>query len=198
MSEAAIFNTAQALRSHIGQVVGGVNNVHIGAPIRNEVGIARVSIFPFHFEVHKELRNQLNFRPPPILEPVQGVREKVDSLPFNIRFLITVFRTPDASAQSPNELSLLGLIIQLLQAEPNLVGENLESRTVRMTPEPYSMEDLSRIWGLFSQDAYRSSIVYTASPVYVDARILPAGVPVQERSQNTGMDPNPRTTSNEV
>ena len=191
MSESAVFNTAQALRDHIGQAVGGANNVHIGAPIRNEVGLARVSIFPFHFEVNKDMRNRMSFRSPPLLEPASGTREKVDALPFDIRFLITVFRTPDASSPSPNELTTLGQIIQILQAQPDLAGENLEGQVVRMSPEPYSMEDISRIWGLFGQDTYRTSVVYMASPVIVEARILPEGTPVQQRDQNTGIDPNP-------
>ncbi|MEE8056661.1 MAG: Pvc16 family protein [Pseudomonadales bacterium] len=191
MSETAIFDTAQMLRTHIGQVLGGVNDIHIGAPLRSEVGQARVSIFPFHFQVNKELRNEQRFRAPPLLEPPSSRRQPIDSLPLDIKFLITVFRIPDASSPSPNELTTLGLIVQRLQAQPNLVGENMNGQVVRLSPEPYPMEELSRIWGLFGQDVYRSSMVYLASPVMVEAGNLAAGVPVQEHTQNAGIDPNP-------
>lgn len=108
-------------------------------------------------------------------------------LPLDLRFLITVFRSPDPTVETPNELLVLGQIIQILHARPTLAGENLQGQEVRLTPEPYPMEELSRIWSLFPQDVYRTSVVYLASPILVDAGDLPSGPPVQRREQRGGI-----------
>lgn len=191
MSQTVIFDTAEALRARLGQVVGGPNQVHIGPPSRNEVQQSRVSLFLFHLQVNAELRNELRFAPPPPLEPAAQPSDPLNALPLDLRFLITVFRTPDASVDPPNELTTLGQIIQVLQAQPTLSGESLGGQVVRVTPEPYSMEDLSRVWGLFPQDVYRTSIVYLASPVFVEVSAIPAGPPVQQREQRGGLSSEP-------
>ena len=190
MTDTAIFDVAEALQARVGQVVGGSNQVHIGAPIRNEIGQSMASLFLFHLQVNAELRNELRHAVPPPFEPATDPAIPQDALPFDLRFLITVFRTPDATAP-PNELTTLGRIIQTLQAQPTLVGQNLSGQVVRMTPEPYPIEELSRVWGLFPQDVYRTSVVYLASPVFIDARAEPAGPPVQRREQRAGLSSAP-------
>lgn len=187
MSDTAIFDVAEALQARLAQVVGGLNQVHIGPPLRNEIGQSKASLFLFHLQVNAELRNELRHTVPPQLGPATEPAVLQDTLPLDLRFLISVFRTPDASATPPNELTTLGQIIQVLQAQPTLAGESLGGQVVRMTPEPYPMEELSRVWGLFPQDVYRTSVVYLASPVFIDARFEPAGPPVQNREQRSGL-----------
>lgn len=191
MSETAIFDTAQAFRTHLGQVVGGSNLVHVGPPLHNEVGQSRVSLFLFHVQANAELRNELRYEAPTLPQPVSHPAVAHDALPLDLRFLITVFRTPDHSVDPPNELTTLGQIIQLLQAQPTLAGGDMNGQVVRLTPEPYPMEELSRVWGLFPQDVYRTSMVYLASPVFVEAQLFPSGPPVQRREQRNGIASGP-------
>ena len=191
MSEMAIFETAEALRVRVGEAVGGVGQVHAGPPLRNEVQQSKVSLFLFHVQVNAALRNELHRASPPPLEPASEPSEQVDALPLDLRFLISVFRTPDASVTPPNELTTLGQIVRVLQARPTLAGESLGGQVVRVTPDPYSMEELSRVWGLFPQDVYRTSMVYLASPVFVEAGAVPAGAPVRRREQRSGLASEP-------
>jgi hypothetical protein len=191
MTHAAIFDTTEALRLRLGQAVGGAGRVHVGPPIRNEVGQSWVSLFLFHLQVNAGLRNEIRYAPPPVLEPASHVTRPLDALPLDLRFLITVFRTPENTARPPNELESIGRIIQELHSQPVLVGESMKGQIVRLTPEPFPMEELSRVWGLFPQDVYRTSIVYLASPVFVEARSIPAGPPVQRREQNSGLSSEP-------
>lgn len=182
MSENAIFDATQALRSHLGTAVGGANQVHIGPPVRSEIGESKVSLFLFHLQVNQCMRNELHLE----MLPTDGVAGRRDVLPLDLRYLITVFRTPDATSATPNELTTLGQIIRLLQEEPNLPSGSTGGTAVRLTPEPYPMEELSRVWGLFPQDIYRTSMVYLATPVIIDAGAYPSGLPVRERRQRAG------------
>ena len=186
MTDTAIFDTTRALHTRIASVVGGAGQVHIGAPIRNEIGTARVSLFLFHCDVNASLRNQLRSERPPPNQPAGTQARRVEALPMDLRYLITVFREPDASVQTPNELEKLGQIIQVLHVLPTLSGPSMRGQVVRVSPEPYPMEEMSRIWGLFGQAEYRSSIVYMATPVFIDAGLSQAGSPVIERRQSTG------------
>ena len=193
MSKTAIFDTAEALRMHIGEAIGGANFVHAGPPLRNEFnGDTKASLFLFHLQVNAELRNELRYEPTSVFGPAQFPASLLDALPLDLMFLITVFRAPDANGLTPNELSTLGQIIHILQAEPTLPSSGIGGQTVRLTPEPYPMEEISRIWGLFPQDVYRTSMVYLASPVIVDAGTMAAGPPVMQREQRTGADETPR------
>lgn len=192
MSHTAILDTAEALRIRIGEAVGGVNSVHAGPPLRSEIGgEIRASLFLFHLQVNAELRNENHYEQPPALGPAETPVNLRDALPLDLMFLITVFRSPDPSASTPNELSTLGRIIQILQAEPTLPSSGIGGQTVRVSLEPYPMEEISRIWGLFPQDIYRTSMVYLASPVIVDAGTIGAGPPVTQREQKMGADENP-------
>ena len=119
----------------------------------------------------------------------------LDALPLDLRFLITVFGT----GQVP--LTTLGQIVRALHADPTLAGQGMKGQVVRVTPEPYPMEELSRVWGLFPQDVYRTSVVYLASPVMVEAAARPRGRPVQERRQKGGLSsglPSPFGEETEV
>lgn len=187
MSETAIQETTEALHARIASVVGGAGQVHIGAPVRNEIGSAHVSLFLFHMDVNASLRNQLRYERPPKHAPAGAAVRRVDALPLDLRYLISVFREPDATASTPNELEKLGRIIQALHAQPTLSGPGMNGQVVRVSPEPYPMEEMSRIWWLFGQDNYRTSVVYVATPVFIDAGVSPAGAPVIERRQSAGV-----------
>lgn len=191
MSETAFLDTTEALKQRIGLAVGGPAQVRVGPPIRSEVGSAKVSLFLFHTRVNADLRNEIRYGAAPLLEPATTPAERIDALPFDLFFLMTVFRTPDSSVATPNELRTLGQIVQVLQASPTLTGEALAGQAVRVTPEPYPMEELSRVWGLFPHDTYRTSMVYRASPVFVESGPESAGQPVQDRTQRGGLSTEP-------
>jgi hypothetical protein len=51
----------------------------------------------------------------------------------------------------------------------------VDQETVRVTLEPLTTEEASRIWALFPTANYRTSIAYLATPVWIDP---PAPLPV--------------------
>ncbi len=190
MTADAILATTEALRTRLEQAVG-VGEVYVGPPLANDVGQRRVSVFLFHIEPNRELRNAERLGPPPVAPPTQTA-VVLDALPLDLRYLISVFRTAGGGAAGdPNELAALGQVIQRLHAEPTLTGAILRGQEVRVTPEPYPMEELSRVWGLFPADSYRTSVVYLATPIFVEAGPLVAGPPVQTRRLDPGLSANP-------
>ena len=67
----------------------------------------------------------------------------------------------------------------------------MPGQTVRITPEPCTVEDLSRIWGLLPQSSYRTSMVYLASPVLVTSDPPAGDARVTERRYRAGLLPDP-------
>jgi hypothetical protein len=194
MSDTAFLDTTEALRQRIGLAVGGTTQVWPGPPVRTDVGSAKVSLFLFHTRVNSELRNESRFSFAPPLEPSDTPAGRVDALPFDLYYLISVFRQPD-SATTPNELQTLGQLVRVLHERPTITGEALDGQVVRVTPEPYPMEELSRIWGLFPRELFRTSMVYRATPVFVEAGPYLSGRPVVDREQHTGQSKEPQDIS---
>ena len=187
MSRDALSRTTLALQKLMHTALGGAGQpddlVFLGPPIPTQVGARVVSLFPFHLEPNRELRNAQRFSHlPQGGGPVDPPEQ--DALPVDLRYLISVFRPPGAA--EPSELLRLGQIIAGLQATPTLGGALLPGQEVRLTPEPYPMEELSRIWGLLPDVAYTTSIVYLASPIFIDAREMARGRPIEERRLDTG------------
>jgi hypothetical protein len=55
--------------------------------------------------------------------------------------------------------------MQEIQSDPELI---IKDQTVRVTLEPLTTEESSRIWALFPTANYRTSIAYLATPVWID------------------------------
>ena len=188
MSENAIFNTTEALKLRLQDAVGAP--VYVGPPIKDDVGELRASLFLFNVVPNRDLRNVERVVPPPGGSAPGAAGARVDALPVDLRFLISVFRM----GNDHNELTTLGKIMLALHREPNLSGSILEGQTVRLTPEPYTIDDMNRIWGMFPEDFYRTSVVYLASPVFIEAA-LALGPPVMSRTLRHGVSADPASAS---
>lgn len=89
-----------------------------------------------------------------------------NALPLDLYYLLTVGTTPGASEESL--LRALGFAMQALQMDPDVTGSAVNYETVRVTLEPLTTEEASRIWTLFPTANYRTSIAYLATPVWID------------------------------
>jgi hypothetical protein len=92
-----------------------------------------------------------------------------NALPLDLYYLVTVGSTPGASEEAP--LRALGFVMQSLQAQPELTGPSVQQETVRVTLEPLTTEEASRIWALFPTANYRTSVAYLATPVWIDPAV---------------------------
>jgi len=102
-----------------------------------------------------------------------------NALPLDLHFLVTLGTAPDPNKDTL--LQALGSVIQALQTDPELTGSGVGHETVRVSLEPLSTDEASRIWALFPTANYRTSVAYLATPVWIDP-LKPAivGAPVVE------------------
>jgi hypothetical protein len=188
VSAAALFDTTMALARRIREAAA--LEVHIGSPLRREMGTARVALTLVHIQPNAALRNTPVFRAPPPSAPVTAAASPVAAIPFDLHFLITCYRAPapgGVAPPEPGELASLGRIIRVLYADPILTGSALPGQDVRLSPESYSPEDMNRIWGLFPEEPFRTSIVYLASPVFIEVGDEALYPPVQSREMDGGL-----------
>jgi Pvc16 N-terminal domain len=190
VSATALFDTTMAFARRIRAATG--LEVHIGSPLRREMGTARVALTLVHIQPNAALRNTPVFRAPPPSAPVTAPAPPIAAIAFDLHFLLTCYRPPTpggVAPPEPGELTSLGQIIRVLHADAILTGSALPGQDVRLSAESYGPEDMNRIWGLFPEEPFRTSIVYLASPVYVevgDAALYP---PVQSREMHGGLAP---------
>lgn len=96
------------------------------------------------------------------------------ALPLDLHYLVTVGRQ---QAAEPDELRVLGFAMQSLNDAAVLSGTPVEGETVRLTLDTATSEELSRIWALFPTVNYRTSVLYLASPVWIDPVLAPSQAP---------------------
>jgi hypothetical protein len=171
MSADAIFNVSQALRTRLESAVG-TGKVFVGPLDDPDAKNASLVLFLYRIEPNASLRNQehrvISDNPPP------EVIVYDNSLPLVLHYLITVGTGPSGGDQPDDlELKWLGLAIRVLNDEPVLADNIFGEEPVRVSLEPVSSEEMSRIWTLFPTANYRTSLAYLASPVWIDPKDEP-------------------------
>lgn len=177
MSAESIVQVTRALRGRLQQALKDVNDpgaVFIGPLDDPDAQGASLILFLYRMVPNANLRNTEHRVAPE--QPNLPAITYTHSLPLDLYYLVTV-GTRAGTAEDPL-LKVLGFAIRALNDSPHLVGEAVAQETVRVTMEPLSTEEISRIWSLFPTVNYRTSVAYLASPVWVD----PAVVPQPERA----------------
>jgi hypothetical protein len=185
VSAAAIADVTAALAARLATGIGGP--VYVGPPNVTDVGARKLCLFLFHVVPNQTLRNERYYAARP--GDLTGPLAEANALPLDLRYLVSVFRSAGAGGggvSDPDELLTLGLAVRALHDHPVIDEAQVPGQTVRITPEPYPMEELSRVWGLFPETSYRTSMVYLASPVSVALDPPPAGPPVRQRTNRLG------------
>lgn len=173
----ALLRVTEAMRGRlqIALAASGVpGTVFVGPLDDADASGAALILFLYKIIPNASLRNREHRVASSGTPPVQVFQ---NALPLDLFYLVTVGTKPGASEETP--LQALGFVIQALQNEPELSGAAVEHETVRVTPEPLTTEEASRIWALFPTANYRTSIAYLASPVWIDpAQPAPVAAPV--------------------
>jgi hypothetical protein len=121
-------------------------------------------LFLYRIVPNASLRNREHRVPSSAAPPLVTVFQ--NALPLDLYFLVTVGTKPQSSEETL--LEALGYTIQAMQADPDLTGPAVGHETVRVTLEPLTTDEASRIWALFPTANYRTSIAYLATPVWID------------------------------
>jgi hypothetical protein len=173
----AILRVTKALRSRLelALVSSGVpGTVFVGPLDDADSSGASLILFLYRIVPNANLRNREHRVTSSGTPPVQVF---LNALPLDLYFLVTVGTTPGSSEETL--LQALGSVLQALQAAPDLSGTDVSHETVRVSLDPLSTEEASRIWALFPTANYRTSVAYLATPVWIDPLSPePVGAPV--------------------
>jgi Pvc16 N-terminal domain len=166
MKADAILRVTEALRGRLEAALtasGVPGTVFVGPLDDGDASGAALVLFLYRIVPNASLRNREHRVAATGTPPVQVFH---NSIPLDLYFLVTVGTRPGASEETP--LRALGFVMQSLQLAPDLTGASLNQETVRVSLEPLSTEEASRIWALFPVANYRTSIAYLATPVWID------------------------------
>lgn len=157
-------------------------DVYVGPLDDRDATGKRIVLFLYRVAVNADLRNTEHRLP----VPADGMPIVYDgALPLDLYFLITA-----GSQQTGGELPslrVLGCAIQALNDAPNLVGVAVSGETARLSIEPMSSEEMSRVWSLFPTVNYRTSVAYLVSPVWIDpVQVRDAAPPVRREPHRVG------------
>ncbi len=183
MSADAIARVTAVLQNRLAAAIGGP--VYVGSPIAEDVGTRTLSLCLFHVVPNQSLRNERHYVARP--GDPDGPLVEAQTLPLDLRYLLSVFRSSGAGGLAdPDELVTLGQAVQALHEQPVIDDAQVPGQLVRITPESYPVDELHRIWGLFPESSYRTSVVYLLSPVAVALDPPPAGPAVLQLSSRQG------------
>lgn len=166
MNADALLRITEALRDRLTTAVtasGVPGTVFVGPLNDPDASGAALVLFLYRVVPNANLRNREHRVPSNTLGQVDVFQ---NALPLDLYYLITVGTTPGASEEPL--LRTLGFAMQALQMDPDVTGPEVNYETVHVTLEPLSTEEASRIWTLFPEANYRTSIAYLATPVWID------------------------------
>jgi hypothetical protein len=173
MDSGAIAKVGKAIVDRLKAAGDDQVSVHHGG-FGGEAGDTLVLI-PYLISVNADLRNTEHRVPPKQAGQPEIVYDT--ALPLDIYFLLCGIdrAAPDTGAD-------LGKAIRRLN-ELNNIGLNVEGEVVHLSLNPLTTEDLGRLWALFPTIAYRPSVSYLATPVWIDPLEQPlVGPPVVDET----------------
>lgn len=144
----------------------GSSTVFVGPLDDDAAAKAALVLFLFRTVPNQSLRNSEHRVAAP-----GGQAELVhqNALALDLHYLLTVGpRTQVAEGES---MRVLGYALQALNDAPILAGAVVGGATVRLSLDMPGPDDMSRIWALFPALNYRTSVLYLASPVWIDPAV---------------------------
>lgn len=134
----------------------------------------QINLFLYQTELHPQMRNQS------MPGQVRPGETGPSPLALNLHYLMTAYGQDDDDTLSHQ---LLGRAMSILHDHPILTTEEIRLATetelpesnlhqqiecVRITPQPISLEDLSKLWATF-QTQYRISTTYQVSVILIES-----------------------------
>ena len=174
MKADGILRVTEALRDRLTLALaaaGMPGSVFVGPLDDPDASGAALVLFLYRIIPSASLRNREHRVPSSTPPPAVSVFR--NALPLDLYYLVTVGTTQGSSEETP--LHWLGVAIQAIQAEPDVTGLAVNHEAVHVTIEPLTTEEASRIWALFPNANYRTSVAYLATPVWIDP-LLPEPV----------------------
>lgn len=142
------------------------------SPAEANASGVRLTLFLYSISPAAEYRNEME---------IAGNEEELDaqgnrvprplSLPLNLYYLLTAFSPPqDPTERSLESQLLLGQAMRVFFDNGCLTGSLLRGslrrdEELRLSLQPITIEDLTRVWSVFPETALQPSVSYLVSPV---------------------------------
>jgi hypothetical protein len=178
MSADMLLRVSQALKARIeAEREIGADKVWLGAPPAASARLdrPRLGLFLYRIVPCADLRNDSRW-PLPAKPGELAVAQA--GLPLDLHFLITAFGPEDETGVGAEQLILLGGALRAIELGGPLAGELPQDQVPRLSIDPLSTEELSRIWSLFPDTSFQTSVGVLASPVWIGLGELSRGAPV--------------------
>jgi len=133
----------------------------------NSIGV-RLTLFLYSISPAAEFRNELEI-------PGNALDDEPVSLPVNLFYLLTAFSPPqDPTQRSLDSHLLLGQAMRVFFDNGILTGSMLrgdlprdDQQALRLSFQPITVEDLTRVWSVFPETALQPSVSYLVTPVRI-------------------------------
>jgi hypothetical protein len=127
----------------------------------------RVGIFLYSINPTADMRNDLEI-------PHEEGGDEVAEQPLDLYYLITCYRRAGTDPTPPvlSAHLLLGQVMQIFFDHSTLTGTLLRGQLprdqeIRLTHQPITVEDITRLWGTLPNVALQTSVSFLASPVRI-------------------------------
>lgn len=112
-------------------------------------------------------------------------------LELELAYLLTAYpaHSGDETAKAHEQQAILGLAMQVLQANATLDGGDLrgtlsDDESVHLSLEPQPVTEIMRIWKTFRTVPFYPSVTYRVSPVFIDSTEIETVPPVTDTSMD--------------
>jgi hypothetical protein len=154
----------------------------------------RVGAFLYSINPSADLRNELEI-------PYQEGPNLVADQPLDLYYLVTCYRRTGMDPTLPVQDAhlLLGQVMRIFFDHATLTGSVLKGQLprdqeIRLTHQPITVEDVTRLWGSLPNVALQTSVSYLVSPVRIrSTRGAPANKVLSRRSDFAPMVPEAAT-----
>lgn len=167
MSADALLRAGRALQALIeAEPEVGAGKVVLGPPPAATARLdgPRLGLFLYRVEPCADLRNSARMVRPTHPDELAEARP---GLPLDLRFLVTAFGPEDETGLGGEQLILLGGALRALARGGRLFGELPRDQTPRTTIDPLSAEEMSRVWSLFPNTSFQTSVGVLVTPVWI-------------------------------
>jgi hypothetical protein len=163
-------------------------NVALASP--KNAGTNRLTLFLYKVTENPDLKNAQH-----IVErqPNGQLVERRAPLSLDAYYLLTAHAADGDLLEAHQALSKAMAVLNdngvlqgsLLRADNTQTGLTAQS-ILRVTLNPISMEDMTRIWSVFPDTQYEISVTYLVTPVEIDSTVDITGAPVVDQIHEQG------------
>jgi hypothetical protein len=174
MSETALADVGQTLidllREQLNDLVNDAQEIALISPEEAKNTDIRLALFLYSIVEVPELKNQGELY-------LSSSQTQYPPLAVNLYYLLTAFSPGGGQTLTNRTLEahrLLGAAMRVFYDNGILTGTKLKGNLkkedeLRVTLQPITVEDLTRIWGVFPDSPYRTSVSYLVTPVAIDS-----------------------------